>query len=67
MRPHAEDFHDVFIVDHLVDQAVLNVDAAGIGPGEIADKLFERRRCLIGIVTQDIDERFGLGFKSGGR
>lgn len=33
MRPHADDFYDILVVDRLVDQAMLNIGAAGIGPG----------------------------------
>jgi hypothetical protein len=36
MRPHPDDFHDSLAAEHLVDEAMVDVDAARAGSGEIA-------------------------------
>jgi len=37
VRPHADNLHSPFRVEHLIDKAMLNVDAPGEGAGEIPD------------------------------
>lgn len=44
MRPHPQDANHPQLREHLADQAVLDVDAAREGAGEVADELLERRR-----------------------
>jgi hypothetical protein len=44
MRPHSNDFHHFLFGQHLVNQSMLDVDAAGIGAGEVADQLFGKRK-----------------------
>jgi len=44
MGPHANDFYGFGFFDDLVNDTVLDVYAAGIGAGKIADEFFIRRR-----------------------
>src|SRR6266702_4161282 len=60
VRPHAEHLHDFFARQNLVDQAVMDVDPARIGTGEIADELLETRRRLEGIAFENFEKRLGL-------
>jgi hypothetical protein len=53
VRPHAKDTDGPFLFEHLVDQPVLDVDATGVGPLEIAHEAFVRRGPLKGIVLQN--------------
>lgn len=41
MTPKSQDFDDLFSLQHLIDQAMLDVDSPRIGTSKIADKLFE--------------------------
>src|SRR5688572_28879493 len=41
VRPQANDLDRLLLVQDLVDESVLNVDAPGAGAGEIADELLE--------------------------
>ena len=45
MGPHADDL-DPFLFQHLIDQAMLNIDAAGISAGQISYQLMIRRRAF---------------------
>lgn len=51
----------------LIDEAVLNVDAARIGAGQIAHQLFVGRRVLKRIPGDEIEQALGLGFEIRGR
>ena len=37
MRPHADDFHEILALVHGIDKTMLDVDAPGVKPHEIAD------------------------------
>lgn len=39
MRPHPNDFHCALLFEHLIDEPMLDVDAARIGSLEVADQL----------------------------
>jgi hypothetical protein len=54
--PHPEDLDDPFLIEDLVDEAVLNADSAGVRLGEIGDELLERRRRLAWISSKDVDQ-----------
>lgn len=41
MAPKSQDFDDLFSLQHLIDQAMLDIDSPRIGTSKIADKLFE--------------------------
>lgn len=49
MRPHPKDFHEVLLFEHLIDEPMLDVDAARIGSLEIADQLLIGRWIFEGI------------------
>jgi len=38
MAPHSQHLDDFFIVEHLVDYAMLDVDTPGIGSGQVSDQ-----------------------------
>jgi len=60
--PHAEDLYGSEIVEHLIDESVLDIDAARISAGEVADQFLEGRRSPSGILSKNL-EKF-LGFPS---
>jgi hypothetical protein len=61
MRPETDNLdHTLFRVD-LVDQAMLDIDASGIGAGEVSDKLFKGRGVLKRIVPEGVKNSFSLG------
>ena len=66
MRPEANHFDRADILQHLIHQAVLDVDAAGTGAGEIADELLKRGWGLVGVTAEDIEQRFGFWSQAGG-
>jgi len=43
VRPHPEHPHHPLRDEHLVDQPLLDVDAPGVRPGQVADELLEGR------------------------
>ena len=53
MCPHSDDLDGAFFVEHLIDEAVLDVDASGVGASKIAYELLEGRRALTGIPPKD--------------
>ena len=61
MRPEADDFDGPQILQHLIDESVLDVNPAGVRAGEVADEFFIRRRGLVGILTKYGQQRFGFG------
>jgi hypothetical protein len=64
VRPHSKDFDCLFLVEDLIDEAMLDVDAAGIGSCQIADKLLVGRRILVRIVGHYGEKPFSLPTKS---
>lgn len=51
MSPHPDDLHSFNVVEDLVDEPMLDVDAAGKGAVEITDEFLVRRRVLVWILT----------------
>ena len=49
------------IGQHLVDEPVVDVDAPGVGAGQVSHELFERRGVLERIPGQDLEQGLGLG------
>jgi len=41
MGPHTNDLYDFIFFNDLMDQAVLDIDVAGIGAGKIAYQFFQ--------------------------
>lgn len=58
--PHANDFYGPLGVEHLIDEAVLNVDAPGECAGEIANQLLEGRRALIEVAAKNREQSLRL-------
>jgi hypothetical protein len=50
--PKPQNLYNSFALEHLIDNAVLNVDTTGIGSVQIADELFKWRWTLKGIFCQ---------------
>src|ERR1700722_4241218 len=67
MRPHAQDLHRLSGFDDLINQTMLNIDAARVCAGEIADELLVRWRIRKGIACQYLQQRHRPLFQSGGR
>ena len=67
MRPQAQNLDGAFNFVDLIQQAMLNVDAARISPHEIPNQLFVRRRILKRIFRDDVEQTFGLGPEIRGR
>ena len=61
MAPKSQDFDDLFSLQHLIDQAMLNIDTPRIGTGKIADELFEGGWRLEWISGNYGQQGFGLG------
>ena len=60
MRPHAQDFDNMLAMQHLIDEAVLDVDSAGNCTLQVADKRFIRRRSLKRINGKDAEQPFDI-------
>jgi hypothetical protein len=60
MSPHPEYFDGSFLLQHLANQAVLDVDAPRVSAVKIAHQLLESRRRSERITAQDLQKRFGL-------
>jgi hypothetical protein len=54
--PHANDLDGLEVVEDLVDEAVLDVDAARAGAGEVADEFLIGRLGLMRVRAQDVEE-----------
>src|ERR1035437_9224072 len=57
VRPHPQYFHGPLVVENLVDQPMLNVDAPRVGAGQVSHELFERRPSDVWVPRQQIEER----------
>lgn len=62
VRPQAQYFHYFLLLDDLIHQAMLDSDAAGIGPREVTDQFLVWRWVLIRIVADNFQERLGVAF-----
>jgi hypothetical protein len=60
VSPHPEYFDGSFFVQHLVNQAVLDIDAPRVSTVQVAHEFLESRWCSERIPAQDIQKRFGL-------
>ena len=50
MGPHAQDVHDAFLGEDLVDEAVLDVDPSGVAAGEVANEMLLITKGKISVV-----------------
>jgi hypothetical protein len=53
MRPHPKDLDGALLFEDLVDQAVLNISAAGVCAAQISEEFLERRRSAKRIFGED--------------
>ena len=60
MRPQTDDLDGLEILQDLVDKAVLDVDAPGVGARHIPDEFFVGWWVLKGIVLKDLQQYFGF-------
>lgn len=60
VRPHPQDLDDPITLEDLIDEAVLDVDPAGLGASEIAERLLEGRLRPPRILSEDSKEFFSL-------
>ena len=60
MGPHPDDLHYFDIFKDLIDEAMLNIYAAGISAREISHEFLVRRGVLEGVFRKDIEQRFGF-------
>ena len=63
VSPHTDDFDYVLGVMDLIHQAMLDVDAAGIGSGQISNELFVWRRILKWVLRDDVEKTLRLRFE----
>ena len=62
VRPHSDHLNHLGIVEHLVDESMLNVDPPGVGPRQIAHQFFVGRRRSIWVRFDDIEKRCAWAF-----
>ena len=61
VSPHTKDFDGAFGRIDLIDETVLDVDAARISAGQISHQFFIGRRVLKGIPGDEIEQTLDLG------
>jgi len=64
--PHANHFYDPLFLQHLINQAVLNIDSPGIRACQISDELLERGWVLEGLLRKDVKKFFSPWSQAGG-
>jgi hypothetical protein len=65
MGPHADDLDDSLLFQDFVDQSMLYIDAASIGPGKITHEFFNRRGSVERVFPDDFQQLGGLAFETG--
>jgi len=65
VSPHTKHLYGAVFFDNLIDKPVLYVNAAGVGPRKIADKLLEWWWFLKWIHSQNVQQHFHFGSKTG--
>jgi len=65
MCPHPDHLHDPLAAEDLIDEAMVDVDPAREGAGEIAEEFLKGRGRLEVIVAQDLQQGLGFGLESG--
>jgi hypothetical protein len=61
MRPHPDHFHNPLAAQSLIDETMVDVDAAQERSREIAEEFLKGRWRLEGIVAQDLQQGLGFG------
>src|SRR5688500_19664069 len=64
VRPHTQDVDHSGLGVDIVDNAMLDVDPAGVEALEITDELFEPRWSLEGILRENLKNPLSLSFKA---
>lgn len=67
VSPHPEHLHCVLFGEHLVHQPMLDVDATGIGAGQVTNELLEGRRVAERVLAEYVEQRLGLRPQACGR
>jgi hypothetical protein len=65
MGPHADDFHPPDVIQNLVNQAMLNIDSPRASTCQVTHQFLERRRRLVGISSEKVEQVLGLGLEAG--
>ena len=63
--PHAQHPNSSFLGEDFIDEAMLDIDAPRIGPGQISDQFFVGGRVLERIDRQDGQKFLSLGLETG--
>ena len=63
VSPHPKDFDGAFGGMDLIDETMLDVDAARISARQISHQFFVGRWILEGIFGEEVEKALGLGFK----
>lgn len=63
VSPHTDNLDRVLGVINLIHQAVLDVDTAGVGSGQISDELFVWRGILKWVLRDDVEKTLRLWFE----
>ena len=66
MTPHAQDLHALPLRIHLVNEPVLEVDAARVSSFKIADEFLAGRGSLKGILGEEVEQVLDLRPEIGG-
>jgi len=65
MGPHSQDLDGLLLLQNLIYQSVLDIDAAGICAAQIAHQFFKWRRVLKGVLGEDSQQVVGFLFQIG--
>ncbi len=65
MGPHADDFDDFLFLQDLVDQAMLNIDAAGISARQVTHQFFKSGGSAERVFADYFQQLDGLDFETG--
>jgi hypothetical protein len=52
--PHPNNFYSLEVTKNLIHQAVLYIDASGIGAREVAHEFLKRWWILVGVLSKDV-------------
>lgn len=64
VRPHTDHFHNMAVFKNLIDETMLNVNAAGISSCQISPKFLESWWSLERVYFEDFEEFFCFRFQS---
>jgi len=67
MSPHSDDLYRFDVIQNLIDQTMLYIDAARPCTGKVSNELLVGWRCLIGVFFENAEYPFGLRLQTGSR